>query len=53
MPYSIFCPETIKDGRASLGRVYPWGQANVMDPAQNDFVALRSAIIGEFASVSG
>jgi septin family protein len=52
MPYAIFSPEILKDGTTSLGREYPWGQANVMDPAQSDFAALRNAVIGEFASVS-
>lgn len=52
MPYTIFSPEILKDGSASLGREYPWGQANVMDPAQSDFAALRNAVIGEFATVS-
>jgi septin family protein len=52
MPYAIFSPEILKDGTTSLGREYPWGQANVMDPAQSDFAALRNAVIEEFASVS-
>jgi septin family protein len=52
MPYTIFSPEILKDGTTSLGREYPWGQANVMDPAQSNFAALRNAVIGEFASVS-
>lgn len=52
MPYAIFSPEVLKDGSPSLGRKYPWGQANVMDPAQSDFAALRNAVVGEFASVS-
>jgi septin family protein len=52
MPYAIFSPEILKDGTTSLGREYPWGQANVMDTAQSDFAALRNAVIGEFASVS-
>jgi septin family protein len=51
MPYFIFSPET-RDGVPGLVREYPWGDANVMDPAQSDFVALRNAVIGEFASVS-
>jgi septin family protein len=52
MPYAIFNPEILQDGSTSLGREYPWGQANVMDPAQSDFAALRNAVIGEFATVS-
>lgn len=51
MPYSIFSPE-VRDGLPSLVREYPWGQANVMDPSQSDFAALRNAVIGEFATVS-
>jgi len=51
MPYSIFSPEA-QDGLPSLIREYPWGNANVMDPAQSEFAALRNAAIGEFATVS-
>jgi septin family protein len=52
MPYTIFSPETDAQGSAGLVRNYGWGQANVMDPSQSDFVALRTAIIGEYANVS-
>lgn len=51
MPYAIFSPE-VRDGLPSLVREYSWGQANVMDPSQSDFAALRNAVIGEFATVS-
>jgi len=51
MPYSIFSPE-VRHGLPSLVREYPWGQANVMDPSQSDFPALRNAVIGECATVS-
>ena len=50
MPYAIFSPEA-RDALPSLVREYPWGQANVMDPAQSDFAALRNAVIGGFATV--
>ena len=52
MPYAIFNPEMLRGGSASVGREYNWGQANVMDPAQSDFAALRFAVIGKFATAS-
>lgn len=52
LPFAIFSPESPPtNGTASLARDYPWGSANVMDPRHGDFVALRQAVLGTFASV--
>jgi hypothetical protein len=52
MPYTIFSPELSSSSTNGLTREYPWGSADVQDPRQSDFMALRSAIIGEYAGVS-
>jgi septin family protein len=53
MPYTIFSPDIgTTTTRAAMIRQYPWGTADVMDPRQSDFVALRSAILGGYAGVS-
>jgi septin family protein len=56
MPYAIFSPETMLGGSlgntGNLGREYPWGHANALDPTHSDFQALKMAIVGEFATVS-
>jgi hypothetical protein len=52
MPYTSFSPELSSTLTNGLTREYPWGSADVQDPRQSDFMALRSAIIGEYAGVS-
>lgn len=37
---------TLPDHTTSIGRIYPWGVIDSMNPAVSDFVALKSALLG-------
>ena len=49
LPFSIFAPEK---GHEMFGRAFAWGRADVMDPEQSDFIALRDAMLGTHIKVS-
>lgn len=49
-PLAIFNPERSEGERFSRG--FAWGSADVLDPGQSDFLALRDAILGTHAKVS-
>ena len=56
LPYAIFSPElTIgptNNTPPSFVRSFAWGQADVMDPDQSNFLRLREAVLGVHAKAS-